>query len=98
MGGLSRSTVGNPWDKICAEAYSKTLNAITDETKVVVTSYSWGFQLGVSKFIGSDEKPNIENIAHALILLGQSIPNGRLVVIGNLPSPGLNLYEMLTRP
>jgi len=101
---FTRTTVGNDWDNLCKNALNKGLDFVKKGNHpIVVVSESWLFQFGVAGILDEngkriDKKVTIEDIKEGILNLKKLIGNSQLVVIGNVPGAGYNLYDIFSRP
>lgn len=103
---FTRTTKGYDWNNICPSALKRGLGYIKlNKTKppLVIISHSWNEQMvqadlldksGVRKNV----KMNVELVIQGLLELKTEIGDSQLVVIGNVPRAGVNLYDIFTRP
>lgn len=101
---FTRTTVGNDWDSLCKNALNRGLDFIKKgNNPIVVVSESWLFQFGVAGILDEngkkiDKKITIEDVKEGILNLKKLIGNSQLVVIGNVPGAGYNLYDIFSRP
>lgn len=101
---FTRTTVGNDWNNICKNGLNKGLDFIKKgNNPIVIISESWLFQLGVAGILDNDgknidKKVTIEDIKEGILNLKKIIGKAQLVVIGNVPGSGYNLYDIFSRP
>lgn len=89
---------------LCIEYTNKMLEYIKDlpETSIIIISNSWNGQISNARYFDKenniiDKKLLITDIVREIINLS-NITKAKLVVIGNVPTAGLNLYDIFTRP
>ena len=102
---FTRVTKGANWDKICSEAFSKSLQYIQSakQPPLVVISHSWLSQIGRSDMLDINGnrmnlKVTTEMVLDGLSNLKEKIGNAKLLVIGLVPGSSSNLYDIFTRP
>ncbi|MFW0694309.1 acyltransferase family protein [Aliarcobacter butzleri] len=101
---FTRTTVGNDWDNLCKNALNRGLDFIKKGNyPIVVVSESWLFQFGVAGILDEngkriDRKITIQDVKEGILNLKKLIGNSQLIVIGNVPGAGYNLYDIFSRP
>ena len=93
------------FDVVCPQRLSTGLSALSDETdkrQIVIISHSWQSQLKIAALLGPDghiekKELDIDDIKSGLIALKQQIGSRPLVVIGQVPGAGTDLYQHYTR-
>lgn len=100
---FTRITVGNDWNNLCKNALTKGLDFITKgNNPIVIISESWLYQLGIAGILSEgkvvNKKVTIDDIKEGILNLKELIGNSQLIVIGNVPGAGHNLYDIFTRP
>jgi peptidoglycan/LPS O-acetylase OafA/YrhL len=102
--GFTRITPGQDWDRACRDALERALSYIdTGKTPIVVVSHSWLSQASRGALLDSHGKRtgvavDAGDIVAGILALKSRIGNSPLVVIGEVPRSGENLYDVLTRP
>lgn len=99
--GFTRKTKGQNWDEICTEGLRKAINFIKVALTppVVVISHSWNAQMAIAGLIDKKgAEVGVEQITDGILRLKAQIGNAQLIVIGNVPGAGVNLYDVFTRP
>ena len=85
-------------------ALSNILKVIqATKPKLVILSESWLFQMSVADILDSNgkrmhKKVTADDVVHGILSLKKMIGNSTLVVIGNVPGAGHNLYDIFSRP
>lgn len=99
--GWSRVSSEKNWDEVCPTAYEQALKAIqsAETPPLVVISQSWSSQLELGRLLERlDERPRFEDVATGILKLASELPAKKLVVIGNVPRAGTDLFELISRP
>lgn len=99
--GFTRATKGQDWDHICTRGLQRGLSYINsaESSPVVVISHAWSSQVPIAAFKeNKSESIGVTQIIEGLLQLKALIGDAPLIVIGNLPRPGANLYDIFTRP
>lgn len=101
---FTRKTEGKKWDKICPDRLNKALRYIENAKRapLVILSHDWNYQMSVAGRLenGSLERENVspDQVVSGVLELAKLIGDAKLVVIGNVPGAGHNLYDVFTRP
>ncbi|WP_286220248.1 acyltransferase family protein [Marinobacter apostichopi] len=101
---FTRTTDGQNWDQICPASLDKALEYIenSNQAPLVILSHNWNFQMSVAGRLknGSLNDATVEpdQVVSGVIELAKLIGDAKLVVIGNVPGSGHNLYDVFTRP
>lgn len=105
MPDFTRTDAGKNFDKTCPERIvkAKSFIAKSDIPPVVVLSHSWNSQMGRADLLDKNGqrkgvKINVEHLKEGILRLKKEIGDSPLVVIGNVPRAGANLYDVFTRP
>lgn len=101
---FTRKTEGQNWDKICPDRLNKALGFIgsAKQPPLVILSHDWNFQMSVAGLLknGSLAEASVspDQVVSGVLELAKLIGDAKLVVIGNVPGSGQNLYDIFTRP
>jgi peptidoglycan/LPS O-acetylase OafA/YrhL len=101
---FTRTSVGQDWDKTCRDALETALAYVdAGDAPIVVVSHSWLSQASRSALLddhGRRTRVTIDagDIIAGVLALKARIGDSPLVVIGEVPRSGENLYDVLTRP
>jgi len=102
--GFTRVTKGNNFDEICPNRLKNGIDFIKKgKNPVVILSESWLFQLSVADLLDKNgkrmnKKVTADDVIEGIKKLKKQIGDGTLIVIGNVPGAGANLYDIFSRP
>lgn len=102
--GFTRATEGHDWDRICPEKLNQALEFIDrGNAPLIIVSHSWISQMSRGRLLDvqgrrSDRELEQKDIISGLFALKERIGNSPLLVIGEAPRTGDNLYDIFTRP
>lgn len=102
---FTRTSEGQNWDQLCPKGLAVAKENI-DKAKnppVVVVSHAWVHQMDKADILDDEQirigaKVSIEHIKQGVLDLKEFLGEAELVVIGNIPGAGANLYDVFTRP
>lgn len=101
---FTRTTVGEDWDNLCKNALNTGLDFIQKGNKpLVILSEYWLFQFRRAGLLDNngkkiDRKVTMEDVKEGILNLKKLIGDSQLIVIGNVPGSGYNLYDIFSRP
>ncbi|MBH85850.1 MAG: acyltransferase [Alteromonadaceae bacterium] len=99
--GFTRTTKGYDWDQLCVNSLNEALRFINKAQipPVVIISHSWSSQMQRAGLINKKQtKIGETHIINGILRLKEAIGESPLIVIGNVPTAGENLYDIFTRP
>lgn len=102
---FTRTTDGHDWDKNCPQRLEKAFSYIKSAPKppLVIISHSWNSQMSRADLLDSKGKRRgikvtTDELIEGLTQLKERLGDAELLVIGNVPRAGSNLYDIFTRP
>lgn len=102
---FTRTTKGHNWDVNCPKRLEIAKSYLEKSKKppLVIISHSWQSQMGRADILDSSGKRigievSIQHLKQGVLDLKEFIGSSKLVVIGDVPRAGTNLYDIFTRP
>jgi hypothetical protein len=102
---FTRTTKGQDWDSLCLDGLTKAISYIHSSKTfpLVVLSHSWNTQMTRADKLNVEgerirAKITAEDLVSGILDFKTLIGDAKLVVIGNVPRSGVNLYDIFTRP
>lgn len=102
---FTRTTEGVDWNKLCPKQLEIALSYIKSapQPPLVIISHAWDYQMGVADLLDTEGKRRgikvtVTELIEGLAELKEKIGDAPLLVIGNTPEAGTNLYDIFTRP
>lgn len=102
---FTRTTKGHNWDVNCPKRLevAKSYLKKSKNPPLVIISHSWQSQMGQADILDdagkrTETKVDIQHLKQGILDLKDFIGESKLVVIGDVPRAGANLYDVFTRP
>ena len=102
---FTRTTEGHDWDNDCPKRLVVAKKDIdkAEQPPVVIISHAWNSQMDNADILDDEgvrtgAKVSVEHIKQGILELKELLGDAKLVVIGNVPGAGANLYDVFTRP
>jgi len=101
---FTRITQGSDWDRVCPQAFNTAIRMIRSAEKppLVVMSHSWVKQISradrLVQGVRSHKPVSIDDLILSIHNFKAMIGDAELVVVGEVPKAGVNLYDVLSRP
>ncbi len=102
---FTRTTKGIDWDEICSKALKQGIEFLENGTKssVLILSSKWLSQINRADLLDENKvrlnkKVTYDDILEGIYKLKEMIGDRKLIIIGQVPEAGKNLYDIFSRP
>lgn len=102
---FTRTTEGTDWERIVGNSMGRMLSFVHEASSppVIVISHYWLNQMKKADLLGEDGRRQgihvgVEEVVVGISILKQMVGDAKLVVVGQVPRPEYNLYDIFSRP